>query len=623
MKRARTPTPNPTPTPAAAVHVLDADATQRIDLAAAQLERAGLTLVPSTARLQDPWGLTRHLTPCRLRKPPLPADEDEAPAASRRAPTTGAPTTGAPTTDAAQGCPPGVPAAGAWIEPAPVFERAADVAAALWLVIEGWWQQAAPAATPAEPPDPGPAVAGAQAPLPYDDQSPPLRFDDVMLMGRAEWPLRDLVHCMGLGETGSGKTYSYLLPVLKAALAYTCDGLASSVLVIDPKRELLPEVQARMAQIGRHGQCVVLGQAQAQQPPGRLRLFGGAMQHLSLRDRYHKVCELLPLAQTGSDESSRWLQKGHELNLALLHIDELTRRRLGRSLLCELHRVLGTGCQPRSQWQALDQLYVWVSGMPQLRMVNAFLQLLTDRLSAGQFVPNPLARFPSMGSGPNSDAYNQWMYESRMARMITALAGAPEVVEAIDLDLWPWPDDAALTWETVLEQGWVVVYQPQNTHAANFCARALKAAYFRACMSRACMRRPVFYVVDEFQRFITLDGDSAEASFLDRCRAYRVTCVMATQSHASLLHVIQNKAALDCLLLNMPTVLVFRTRDPHARGQLEGTFAPPRRDMPHVLAVRPIERLETGEYYYASPTRHGRYRARWGAAAQAPARQPA
>lgn len=330
------------------------------------------------------------------------------------------------------------------------------------------------------------------------------------------------------------------------------------------------------------------------------------MRHLSVRERYGKLCELVPECTPNGSDSDRWLQKGHELSIALLELDTDFHTHAGQSLLEACLQWMGWhDGTAMTQWQMLDRLYQAASQLAQLRVLSVLIEGALERVGMGQGFFNPLARL----SGMNGDGFNQWLYESRCARFVSARAGSPDAAQVLDMDMIDRHHSDCVDWTTLIESGQVVVYQPENTSEQNFCARALKAGFFQACMTRNQLTRPVFYIVDEFQRFVTQEGDSSEVHFLDRCRAYRVNCVLATQSYASLLTVYQRQAELDCLINNIPTLLVFRTKDTRARELLWQAFNPSQRDCMHVLTARPIEQLRTGEYYHLSPVGRGRVQA--------------
>lgn len=448
------------------------------------------------------------------------------------------------------------------------------------------------------------SLAVTKCPVPYTGEEPSLDFGRQGLLGQRHIQPSQLHHALVLGETGAGKTVSSILSALHAGVGYACDGLASSMLVIDPKKDLLAVLKQEAQRAGRGSDLRVVGQRHGAQPL-RIQYFGGDLQALSVRERYFKIAELVPECRPTGEDGDRWMQKGHELSVALLSLDTAMNRLTGCSLLAGTVRLLGWRDGPMTQWEALDGLYQWVSSMAHLRAICLLWDAVLHLSGQAKGAFNPLSRLASM----NQEGFNQWLYESRMARMVSANAGSPCAAQMLDLDMLDSADSRALAWSDLLEQGALLVFQPEHSSEQNFCARALKAGFFQACLTRRQLQRPVFYVADEFQRFVTTEGESSEVHFLDRCRAYRVNCILATQSYASLLTEYGQEAALDCLVNNIPTVLVFRTKDTKARRLIEEAFNPPQVGLSHVLDVRPISQLRTGEYYYVSPVQRGRIQA--------------
>ena len=126
------------------------------------------------------------------------------------------------------------------------------------------------------------------------------------------------------------------------------------------------------------------------------------------------------------------------------------------------------------------------------------------------------------------------------------------------------------------------------------------------------MERPIAYVCDEFQRFITRDAETGEHTFLDRCRAYRVNTFLATQSMAALLAATGSSSgaadALNSILVNTPTKVCFRTTDASSVDTMQMFIPRDSRSDSHVLRFRPPSSLKTGEYYYAFQDTWGRTR---------------
>ena len=96
--------------------------------------------------------------------------------------------------------------------------------------------------------------------------------------------------------------------------------------------------------------------------------------------------------------------------------------------------------------------------------------------------------------------------------------------------------------------GPLVLYQPALGGPDELMARALKAAFFEAVLhdpdrARGCEDLPlVGYVADEFHRFVTSDRVHGEQSFLDTCRSFGAFCVLACQSVAGIEHALAEGA---------------------------------------------------------------------------------
>ena len=90
--------------------------------------------------------------------------------------------------------------------------------------------------------------------------------------------------------------------------------------------------------------------------------------------------------------------------------------------------------------------------------------------------------------------------------------------------------------------GTLVLFQPARDGLDNLMAISLKALFFEAVLDdpdRAAGRADlplVGYVADEFHRFVTSDLVHGEQSFLDTCRSHSAFCVLACQSVAAIAH---------------------------------------------------------------------------------------
>lgn len=171
------------------------------------------------------------------------------------------------------------------------------------------------------------------------------------------------------------------------------------------------------------------------------------------------------------------------------------------------------------------------------------------------------------------------------------------------------PPPGAVSIRRCVEHGRVMLYQPPlvMTEADEALGRVIKRLFFRATFSRQERRRGVAYICDEFQRFATGDPESGEQSFLDRCRAYRVICVLATQSVAAIRYALLTQgggisygaldSAVNVMLSNVGNKFFFRNTDQGTHAFLQGMIPYSPLFSIHVLAVRPLSSLRPGECY--------------------------
>jgi hypothetical protein len=173
------------------------------------------------------------------------------------------------------------------------------------------------------------------------------------------------------------------------------------------------------------------------------------------------------------------------------------------------------------------------------------------------------------------------------------------------------PDPAkTVAMKAIFDHGKVVVYKTSTSGLADECfGRALKRIFMDMTYHlKRPSKRPVAYICDEFHRYITMDEESGEQNFLDSCRAFRAIAILATQSDSSILQSLQaqqNKRpqfALNVLMNNTGTKMIFRTQDQNTTEQLKAIFAEPPTDRrPHIMNVRPPSTLATGECYFSTP----------------------
>ena len=416
-----------------------------------------------------------------------------------------------------------------------------------------------------------------------------------------EVPLAALTrHVLVLGETGTGKSASAILPVLAAAARAPLDSVGCG-LVVDPKRELKPALKAIAPQRLR---SIVASETV-------LNVMGGerwsidndvcAGRCLSAAAAVlRRVVSFVPdipaqvLENRASSHDPYWALEGTELLLTVLAV-VLVLLRPGApepeaySAHPEALRWLrafharARGETGRQRGPNLIALASWALRGPLMRMCAArpseeegrvsvvYLAEGEEDTSGGwccAHVARALLDHGAALSGEAREALERAIaYWSRLAQVRNTFSGvlgsavastgafaAPSVATTLYFGVEPGFHAAAHERESIdfaravsrEGEGHLYVFQPARDQLDNLIAMALKATYFEAVLAdpdRARGRADMplaFYVADEFQRYVTSDRVHGEQSFFDTCRSFRATCVVAYQSVASLEHALSH-----------------------------------------------------------------------------------
>ncbi len=442
------------------------------------------------------------------------------------------------------------------------------------------------------------------APIPWDGSEPAIEFKESDFMRRSSMKPSKLMLALGLGGTGSGKTHSFGRPLLDAMLHYRLpDGKTYSILVVDPKAELLTSVTKTLEQLNERERLLVLGQC----PP--ISYFSDSDSY-STSDRFEKLSSFAGGSPANKDDD-KWHRFALNLIQSFLLDDQsffdVTELPLLECVCALVHA--DKRYVKMSQWRALREILQYaMNGPSALKHLSDCYEVLVH-CAGVQDLARPLMRYLSM----NGDGLDQWFYNARGALAVVEPLASEDIENLIDLSV---RRGVARTHSTslvdVINRGQVLVYQPMDRASHDLAGKALKALFFQTVMSREDMLRPIGYVCDEWQRFITVDHESGDHNFFDRCRAYRVTAVVVTQSVSALQIALgsdnQARDAVKSLLINLPTKVVFRTSCVDTSDSVQG-FIPsdPGGDV-HILKCRPISNLATGEYYFMNADGWGRSR---------------
>ena len=401
-------------------------------------------------------------------------------------------------------------------------------------------------------------------------------------------------HTLILGETGSGKTVSIILPVA-AALARAPHERLGGALVIDPKRDLASVLKRLAPQRVRHitAETAVLNLMTGERWRLDADLAAGrwtcAATRILRRVRSFvpgsplRVLDAHPIDNANeeffSQEGTRLLCDILAFILMVTSADAPSPSAWAKADMCD---VEGAKSDYPDQWmktlveRAEGQgdvmrgpnalaLCAWALDGPLALPITARI-LETQELNAPTWLFARLARLamPVWGGAPGegrdlllrvlttwkAQAAIERQYAGVIATARTACAEFASPTLARSLYFGCEPGFRAAHAEAVdfgalvsrEADGRIVLFQPQRDGLDGLMAMALKALFFEAVLSdpdrvRGVADTPlVAYIADEFHRFVTSDAVHGEQSFLDTCRSFGAFCVLATQSASSIEH---------------------------------------------------------------------------------------
>ena len=497
-------------------------------------------------------------------------------------------------------------------------------------------------------------VGTAQAPSSVAPQAPGLTIPQwaALYPPAGEVPRAILTrHTLALGDTGSGKSASAVLPVVRA-LVHAPAGRVGAALVIDPKGEIGPllerEAPERLHTVvpSQSGLDLMAGPDWSLADHLTAGHFLGAAMRIAVRVLgFDPTLPTRVLVEHQAPESSTHADYFDRDGSALL-----------LTTLAFVLMVTRPGAPPPAQWcpddarEWMQRLLARAQGGAGGRGHNA-LALAAYVLDTG-FPLGSASDFPDHGADPPwlfgiavGGAASQWGTEPgeardlvdrvkgywqpmarevprqfagvlSSARVACSALAEPGLATVIYFGCEP---GAAGTGGFARElarvvsrdaPGRVLLYQPSRSGLDSLVGKALKALFFEAVLNdpdrvRGGADLPlVGYVADECHRFITSDPVHGEQGFLDTCRSFGVACVFACQSIASIEHALaqrgggdaQDRAAVSILWNNTGSKLFFRSTDPRTAGRVDDV-CPVLPGLTPVTRVRPLPSLVPGECY--------------------------
>ena len=454
----------------------------------------------------------------------------------------------------------------------------------------------------------GGAMAELPEPIPYSSDDPELDLGPSMPEHLRKIKMTIPMHCMSNGGSGTGKTINVIVPRLMAHLKYTLnDGTPCAALIVDPKRELLRVTTECLVNQGEEYRLFVAG------THGRFKLFP-ADTHFSLQNRMTLLMRELGVSPEHAGDSRTWVEKAMSMARSFAMVYAITYNKTGRNIFNDLQQFSGqNGALHDDFWHSFAEVIKLLQGgIGNITWMHKKLTQLAKDLALSPeeaYEFQLLSRYAHMdrSDAPSQVAYVTGGLEPMLGKLCDE--GLSKWLDATPVPEVTAGSNDSYSLKALIDAGRVIVFQPQETPSGDLGTRLLKAQFNRVAMERKNLRQPILFMCDEFQRYISDDNESGEASVLDRCRAYRVTVVLATQSINALCDSLNKRGtranpeyAVQSILANVAHHFYFQTNDPTTTQYLKSSVPPTLgTQWSHPLEVLPLGSLRVGEAYYVAP----------------------
>lgn len=470
--------------------------------------------------------------------------------------------------------------------------------------------------------------------IPWDKSAKSIEMD-TSILGKKKFEPEELSkHLLVLGETGVGKTSSVIEPVIRGYWNYISnEGLGFGMFVVDPKRELVKTLQELDEKEG-NDRLVNLAEIDSDK---RLNPFEMLDHYPSLADKMEYLFNLFGGSQEFDGNNAIFRDGGLTLLKDFCELEETFFNETQTSLLTSLALMwpltskktnLADGLNLLSKagltgrmishekvnWDSVGFVPEYVSDDDEELLNYSVFDLVECLIEA--LAPSLHDKFLFLEAykedcrkpihRPKDNLKQFGYYVSYWALMLNVLS-SEGYKNIFDLNIaleseYSNPGQIA-EW---LDAEKVLIINPKiGSKTDEVIVMTIKRLVFNYMLNRNNMLAPMAYVADEFQNFISSDRETGEQNFLDRCRSYRVSCVLATQSVDSLSNRVfeQNglagEKALESMLNNISNRIVFRTTDYKTSNLLRGWIPPsPSNHGRHVLDNFPLASLAIGECYW-------------------------
>lgn len=338
-----------------------------------------------------------------------------------------------------------------------------------------------------------------------------------------------------VGDTGSGKTTSIGYPFLSETIKRGLGGL-----VLDAGMQYISFVKKQMALAGRSDDLIII------QKKGDLKYNPIAKKNVASSDLANGIFQViknLSPAQSSSSIDAYWDQAGKSFCMAMI----------------ELLRLFNSV----NEHVTLDLLYRWnINEMERnnvLTALNAELNKGTtpERAHRIEFVLNFFNNYwRSLSPGHSSSISAQFnavvsMFSSDFDLNKTFCPGPGEINLFKGFD------------SETLENKIVILNMPAKDISGRVIGIFLKLDFQRSvlrrteCKSESDIKKPVFFLCDEAQNFVSASNDSGDAMYLAESRKNLPINLYMSQSIDSYLNAFKDEREFNVFLNNLRTKIIF------------------------------------------------------------------
>jgi hypothetical protein len=340
---------------------------------------------------------------------------------------------------------------------------------------------------------------------------------------------------------------------------------------------------------------VILGAPERSNP---VRFFTSD-EALSSSEKLKRLDVILGTLDLSDGSHAYWHNSAMLVIEQFINLEGEYRRAKKTSLLMSLVVKFRLVLRTPNFWASLEAIFRYSqTGRKAFRSLNEEMKVLLQDASL-DYMPDGKVMDAFVEEGD----LQQWQYRMQSGEPIVRLLADPEVAKVVDFDPFENTEDKSLDLREIMDSGMVALFQPSMKANSALAARAIKTKWYESVRSRHDMERPVGLVIDEFQKFVTVDSVSGDATFLDTARGYRCNAIFATQSVEALIHAMSSdkkaETAVAAILATTPSKFFFSTKDKNTTDTMLSLIPGSPIGGPHIIAARPPALLKPGQAYYS------------------------